>query len=619
MLKILRQATLICKSDYLRARSIKNIVSKNLDVVQTEETYPKAIDPVNLSKTGPEVLILENPGSHLFKPNELNDSELTEKQIKMDQDQIVYINIQKQNYLSKERQKKYFRETDLPELENPSSENEATSSSHFTELYSKKFMPKNNALQIKKIYDLETLLKYYNGALFYLNSQNLYQILNKVIDQYPLKIKETTRQKYQATSQKEKHLIKFYNRNEPRIFSQLKNIQDSFDEVDTQQKIYVITKLAKLNKHMYVGDIVENLLQKFIKVHQLLSKISVNQLVVLIWVPPKAQIKNKEILTRMSLELENRLKILEGNGDCLIRTDQIEYTANMIARAKADDLQDKNVEPDSNGENLDDLLENELNIKFGHQKKEVSDKEQLTDPLSTTHVSVLLNTYAQMNVSDPDIIEKIQEEFLRNGNLIKNCSMLTKLGFLSSFRKLRFRRQLQEDLIANISQELNDDIKRRKYEQLSAQNLKTYVSKIAQYHDRVLKPEDLNLLNKILFEKNKDLAPQWITECLWAFGASGIEPNKENGKFQKNAIFTKIEFFNSRDIVMCLYSLYKLDQLKRKEGTRLKNITVQPQVLILATRLKIFKKKIDTVGKSMVQEMDQWSNFYHPKGFMSIL
>ena len=195
--------------------------------------------------------------------------------------------------------------------------------------------------------------------------------------------------------------------------------------------------------------------------------------------------------------------------------------------------------------------------------------------------------------------------------------------------------QLSDSLLHVIASELEEEgSKALGYNELTAHSLNNFVASYAKYKKKcdpkVLNTLVSNLYHRKTMQRQQDdgtskqevvmrkIPPKWICESLWAFGLTGIKPTKENFTFIKDSISDRIDDFNARDLVMTLYSLYRIESKFFKDSQKLKVINVGKTVKLLVMKIELKKGRVDKVQKDMMQEMNWWTKKFYDRGCMSI-
>jgi len=108
------------------------------------------------------------------------------------------------------------------------------------------------------------------------------------------------------SDKKEFKKLKQYNRSEPRLETLFKTIQTQFPTYSLTDKLNFIHVLSKINKRVEVVDIVEGLFKELINKDQSLNELKLSQLTYLVWSLCKVDLRNREIIAKISLEIEQK-------------------------------------------------------------------------------------------------------------------------------------------------------------------------------------------------------------------------------------------------------------------------------------------------------------------------
>lgn len=588
-------------------------------------------NPSHLDLNPKDFLISKNDGSNLFDPRQLQTDEklIKEKQQKSEEDQNVYVHLQKDYYLNKERQKKYFREDEFND--SMQNKNKDSVDNKHSSMYKQdgKWSAKAISRQISQKKDMESQLRIYVGGQFYMNTQHYIEILKSMVPQSDQNKKERNiiRQSLQGVKDgsRQMHKLKKYDRSEPRIQGILKTVEKDFSNYSISEKMEIIYHLTRLNSRIEVVDLVETFIKDIILKEMCLETLNTPQQAMLIWNLAKVDLRNRELIVRISLEIEQRLNLLKKQNQELIVTNQRKET---LKRQISDDKDKIENEADIN-----EILEQEMMKNFDAEQKNLNQSNpKIAKPLSGQICSLLFYSYKKLDVLDPDITNTLCEALINNDNILKYCDGFSKLCFLASFKQLKIDQELQNNLLNVIKNELLfpkelDYEPNFSYSKLNGSCLVFYMKAYSGYGNQV-DEEVLNKFNYLLYVKEetrneiikRKIPPKWITESLWAFANCKKNPDDQSFVFFREAIVENIEKFNTQDLVVTLHSIFKIDTMYRATNDKkIKALNTNKIVNLLIMKLQMKKSNLHQIAKGMIKQMNSWSKLYYKQGTNTIL
>ena len=109
----------------------------------------------------------------------------------------------------------------------------------------------------------------------------------------------------------------------------------------------------------------------------------------------------------------------------------------------------------------------------------------------------------------------------------------------------------------------------------------------------------------------------YVSEAFYAFGKAGVIPSKENFVYIRDCLADNIENLNATETAMSIFTIYKLDTVRQKQEKKIKEVNITAFMRQLGYRLNLKRRTLNTIDKSMMLSINEWSKKYLPKGLMN--
>jgi hypothetical protein len=252
--------------------------------------------------------------------------------------------------------------------------------------------------------------------MFYMNNLNYIQLLKCMVPLLDANAKDQNwlrKSQAEGQIQESRHQrVRQYNRSEQRIATLFNTISERFlnNGYSDYEKFTFIYLMGKVNSRIDSRDLVENFCKHVILKDNGLKGYTPNQLSVVMWVLAKVDLKHREIITKISLELEQRLEILsKKDGEKLILED-VRYDKST---SKLED------EVDNGSAGVEKVLDDQLEKANSEMDEGARQAARISEPLNSMTASLLFWSYGKLNINDPDVLDLLGQELLANENIFR--------------------------------------------------------------------------------------------------------------------------------------------------------------------------------------------------------
>lgn len=484
---------------------------------------------------------------------------------------LAYINIKKRQYDNSTRKKIYQEATFLKSPEEIQSEANK---------------------RIKNFNNLEKMLRYYESNKFYLSTDHLMLILQKIpplLKAFLGKRKNLLNKNKSDRNKIIKSLPK-YDKDDRRISSLIENLSRAKDLTDLT-KINLLRNLAKLHQWIDVNleteKVLKDLLDQNSKSIELFES---DQLVSIVWVIQKVGISRKNYLGIVYLETERRIKRFDDLGEFLCHQEQKQ-------EVKVEELA------------LNDTKKIPTNERLSHLYRFTPQK-----------LSLLVYAFVKLNATDEDLMIMIFKS-IHSQKLISEYDPISLYNILVGMNfhlnpSFNTYKEVKVDILGRLDKilELTKNSKDKSF--LTYFNSLTQFSFIKELLNKDVSEKcqhSAQVLTNYFFETNLHPSPKFTINILGSFVNQNLQPPKSVLNAVDDMVKNKIDFLNKKDLTELIILFGKFSQYQKKN---LKiDIGLLFKILLTQMQLKGYgfsgKNKLRLKGvKNEIEKYSKIINFF---------
>ncbi len=508
------------------------------------------------------------------------------------------LEMQKARYNNPERQRKYFKMTPGLQEEMPS-EKEVTK-------------------QILQTTSMEALLNVYENKKFYYSARQLLTTLSQFTRILPDFLKYKKMVIYQAAKRRAHgapSMKRYDSDHDVRIASLLRQLSQSHDSLSLEEKVFAVWVLAKGQKQFDAKDQIQALMSKILPQLPLLTH---KELSLCFWALGKTELKKKENIGILGIEMEQRIKARMDLEQSLFETHELEHSARR-PEFEADNEEDGDVH-NKNTENNKFLEDEEPQIfdpNFLPDYPDVGYTEHMSDIIRSSEIrdtsaipiqAICMYFYSltKLNVVDSEyagpIFHRMVDEGVMHRLNLTQLNMIIPALVRTNFKD---RANVVEQIYNRFENLLKTpkDLK-GKDSMENALALKSIIAAFPGLNSIFSNPDLLLELVRKFAQLNPNPSIRFISEITWALWRVPIKSVPPFVcKYIEAAVTKNIEKFHTRDLVAIIYSIGRL--LRRQHSGEIKDINFSLGTLmtLLLNEIAIKKEHLDSRQRSMLQEV----------------